>query len=254
MPTPNEQAPRPNLQVAARVEELLREQLEELGVNPRKLAPEEIAANMHCHLAPNGSMTYIWKGEPMLHVTPEKLVDENGEQMGILPIRQALDLAEERQLDLVKIAPQAKEDGKGELYFLVGEKELTGQWQEFTVSFVPADQAVVFGLFASSGHPVDYDDIKVVNGSAYNTSFERINSDNEIDGWRYYSPGTVKANAADAADGRVYITCSRTFGMRQAFYMKPGQRAVISFKARIGRELQLPPHNGWASKNIRKMR
>ena len=79
MPTPNEQAPRPNLQVAARVEELLREQLEELGVNPRKLAPEDIAANMHCHLAPDGSMTYLWKGEPMLHVMPEKLVDENGE-------------------------------------------------------------------------------------------------------------------------------------------------------------------------------
>ena len=74
----SEAAPRPNLQVAARVEELLREQLEELGVNPRKLAPEEIAANMHCHLAPNGSMTYLWKGEPMLHITPEKLVDENG--------------------------------------------------------------------------------------------------------------------------------------------------------------------------------
>ncbi|MBE5766669.1 MAG: translation initiation factor IF-3 [Clostridia bacterium] len=37
-----------------------------------------------------------------------RVVDENGEQMGILPIRQALDLAEERQLDLVKIAPQAK--------------------------------------------------------------------------------------------------------------------------------------------------
>ena len=79
MPTPNEQAPRPNLQVAARVEELLREQLEELGVNPRKLAPEDIAAHMHCHLAPDGSMTYLWKGEPMLHVMPEKLVDENGE-------------------------------------------------------------------------------------------------------------------------------------------------------------------------------
>ena len=78
MSNPQEQAPRPNLQVAARVEELLREQLEELGVNPRKLAPEEIAANMHCHLAPNGSMTYLWKGKPMLYVTPEKLVDENG--------------------------------------------------------------------------------------------------------------------------------------------------------------------------------
>ena len=43
----NAPAPRPNLQVAARVEELLREQLEELGVNPRTLAPEDIAANMH---------------------------------------------------------------------------------------------------------------------------------------------------------------------------------------------------------------
>ena len=77
MPQTND-IPRPNFQVAARVEELLREQLEELGVNPRKLAPEDIAANMHCHLAPNGSMTYLWKGEPLLHVTPEKLVDENG--------------------------------------------------------------------------------------------------------------------------------------------------------------------------------
>ena len=76
----NQDAPRPNLQVAARVEELLREQLEELGVNPRKLPPEEIAANMHCHLAPDGSMTYLWKGEPILHVTPEKLVDEHGEE------------------------------------------------------------------------------------------------------------------------------------------------------------------------------
>lgn len=74
----NAPAPRPNLQVAARVEELLREQLEELGVNPRTLAPEDIAANMHCHLAPNGSMTYLWKNEPMLYVTPETLVDENG--------------------------------------------------------------------------------------------------------------------------------------------------------------------------------
>ena len=75
---PHNDAPRPNIQVAARVEELLREQLEERGVNPRTLSPEEIAANMHCHLAPNGSMTYLWKGEPMLHITPEKLVDENG--------------------------------------------------------------------------------------------------------------------------------------------------------------------------------
>ena len=97
MPTPNEQAPRPNLQVAARVEELLREQLEELGVNPRKLAPEEIAANMHCHLAPNGSMTYLWKGEPMLHITPEKLVDENGEESVLWRMFTKDDLAEDNE-------------------------------------------------------------------------------------------------------------------------------------------------------------
>jgi len=37
-----------------------------------------------------------------------RLVGENGEQLGIVPLRQAMDLAEERQLDLVKIAPQAR--------------------------------------------------------------------------------------------------------------------------------------------------
>jgi len=37
-----------------------------------------------------------------------RVVDQNGEQLGVMPIRQALNLAEEQQLDLVKIAPQAK--------------------------------------------------------------------------------------------------------------------------------------------------
>lgn len=74
----SESVPRPNLQVAARVEELLREQLEERGINPRALAPEDIAAHMHCHLAPDGSMTYLWKGDPILYVTPEKKL-RNGE-------------------------------------------------------------------------------------------------------------------------------------------------------------------------------
>ena len=37
-----------------------------------------------------------------------RVVDQNGEQMGVYPIREALELAEERQLDLVKIAPQAR--------------------------------------------------------------------------------------------------------------------------------------------------
>ena len=37
-----------------------------------------------------------------------RIIDSNGEQLGIMSSRQALELAAERQLDLVKIAPQAK--------------------------------------------------------------------------------------------------------------------------------------------------
>lgn len=37
-----------------------------------------------------------------------RVIDQNGEQMGVMPIGAALSLAEERQLDLVKIAPGAR--------------------------------------------------------------------------------------------------------------------------------------------------
>ena len=37
-----------------------------------------------------------------------RIIDSNGDQMGIMTSRQAMELANERQLDLVKIAPQAK--------------------------------------------------------------------------------------------------------------------------------------------------
>lgn len=36
-----------------------------------------------------------------------RLIDQNGEQLGVMPTQQAMRLAEERELDLVKIAPQA---------------------------------------------------------------------------------------------------------------------------------------------------
>lgn len=36
------------------------------------------------------------------------MVDSDGSQLGIMPLKQALDLAEQKNLDLVKIAPQAK--------------------------------------------------------------------------------------------------------------------------------------------------
>ena len=37
-----------------------------------------------------------------------RLIDQNGEQLGIMPTRRAMELAEQANLDLVKIAPQAK--------------------------------------------------------------------------------------------------------------------------------------------------
>ncbi|MGI5907909.1 MAG: translation initiation factor IF-3 [Christensenellales bacterium] len=37
-----------------------------------------------------------------------RLIGENGEQMGILPTSKAMDIAEQKQLDLVCIAPQGK--------------------------------------------------------------------------------------------------------------------------------------------------
>ena len=37
-----------------------------------------------------------------------RLIGVNGEQLGIVPVREAMRLAEEAELDLVKIAPTAK--------------------------------------------------------------------------------------------------------------------------------------------------
>ncbi len=58
--------------VAARVEELLREELRELGVTLTELQPHEIAAHMRCEVYPDESMVYMWKGEYLLRVVPEK--------------------------------------------------------------------------------------------------------------------------------------------------------------------------------------
>ncbi|OBQ46432.1 hypothetical protein [Halodesulfovibrio spirochaetisodalis] len=57
--------------VAARVEELLREQLSELGIEVSKLEPHEIAENMTCDVFSDESMIYYWKGEPVLRIEPE---------------------------------------------------------------------------------------------------------------------------------------------------------------------------------------
>lgn len=63
--------PRPTPEVAKRIEELLQEQLYELGVNVKNLKPEEIAKSMKCHIAPDNSMTYYWNNHAILDVIPE---------------------------------------------------------------------------------------------------------------------------------------------------------------------------------------
>ncbi|SIO34677.1 hypothetical protein [Halodesulfovibrio marinisediminis] len=61
--------------VAARVEELLREQLSELGIEVSKLEPHVIAENMKCDVFSDDSMIYYWKGDPILRVMPESSED-----------------------------------------------------------------------------------------------------------------------------------------------------------------------------------
>lgn len=58
--------------VAARVEELLREQLEELGETPGAIAPHDMAANMRCEIWPDDTMIYMWKTLPILRVSAER--------------------------------------------------------------------------------------------------------------------------------------------------------------------------------------
>ena len=58
--------------VAARVEELLREQLLDLGEDPETLAPHLIMQNMQCEVYPDESLVYIWKEIPILRVVPER--------------------------------------------------------------------------------------------------------------------------------------------------------------------------------------
>lgn len=58
--------------VAARIEELLYEQLEELGEDPKTLSPHLISQYMHCEVYPDYSMVYSWKNFPILRVIQEK--------------------------------------------------------------------------------------------------------------------------------------------------------------------------------------
>ncbi len=43
-----------------------------------------------------------------IRISPVRLIDEEGEQIGIVPLEKARDEADDRRLDLVEVAPQAR--------------------------------------------------------------------------------------------------------------------------------------------------
>ncbi|HET7321942.1 MAG TPA: translation initiation factor IF-3 [Longimicrobiaceae bacterium] len=43
-----------------------------------------------------------------IRISPVRVIDPEGEQLGILPIERALEIAEEQNLDLVEVAPMAR--------------------------------------------------------------------------------------------------------------------------------------------------
>ena len=69
-------APKPDVQTMQSIEELLREQLDELGVEVARLSPHEIVQGMHCAVYADGTLAYLWQGKPVLNVEPE--VQEDG--------------------------------------------------------------------------------------------------------------------------------------------------------------------------------
>ena len=160
----------------------------------------------------------------------------------------------EIKADAGRLSKAKSVEGKGEFYNIYGTTPLTSEWQSFSFSFVPNSKSVTLG-FRSFGKNiwVDYDDIKVENGGVYNPSFEVINNDKEIDGWRYYAPKSMKAGMKDAADGENYVTCASQHGMRQRLNLIPGKQVTVTFKARIGQAVEVPP-SLWTSSGQRKVR
>ncbi|MBA3344707.1 MAG: translation initiation factor IF-3, partial [Gemmatimonadales bacterium] len=44
----------------------------------------------------------------MIRISPVRVITDTGEQLGVLPIEEALAAAQERGLDLVEVAPTAR--------------------------------------------------------------------------------------------------------------------------------------------------
>ena len=66
---------KPGPDVLRRIEELLREELAGRGIDANLLPPHEISEHMRCGVHPDGALSYVWKGEPVLDVVPEKGAD-----------------------------------------------------------------------------------------------------------------------------------------------------------------------------------
>ena len=43
-----------------------------------------------------------------IHISPVRLIDSDGSQVGVVPLEEAKQLAEERELDLVEVAPNTR--------------------------------------------------------------------------------------------------------------------------------------------------
>ncbi|HZJ57986.1 MAG TPA: translation initiation factor IF-3 [Clostridia bacterium] len=68
-----------------------------------------------------------------------RVIDANGEQLGIMSPRKAMEVAEQRQLDLVKVAPQAKPPvcrimDYGKYRFEMAKKEKEARKNQRTIS------------------------------------------------------------------------------------------------------------------------
>ncbi len=56
----------------AKIEELLKEQISELGENPDEIEGHEFAGQMRCEVHNDGTMVYFWRGMPILRLVSEK--------------------------------------------------------------------------------------------------------------------------------------------------------------------------------------
>ena len=135
-------------------------------------------------------------------------------------------------------------------YRIEAEKDAGRDWRPYSFSFTAKSSKVVLTLRARGW--VQYDDFQVENGVLYNPSFETVNSDGEIDGWRYYAQGAAVLNREDAAEGKNCINCGSALPARRILVCEPGKTVKVTFKARRGFPMERPDVP-WTSSGERKV-